>query len=163
MSETDPARPTPPGASDLDTVHPAGPPVGSAGAPSETATGGDPSTSAGDIRADASADAPADAPELARGPSEGDSREPSAAAALPEPIPHAGLRYAALRLLMLGAVGGVLYMIGLRGWLLAITAVLVSGIASLFLFMRQRNDAAVNLEHTVDHWKHRHEQDPAPE
>ena len=38
----------------------------------------------------------------------------------------------------------------MRGWLLAFAAVLVSGIASLFLFMKQRNDAAVNLEHTVD-------------
>lgn len=74
---------------------------------------------------------------------------------LPEPIPHAGARYALLRLLMLAAVGGILYVIGMRGWALAFAAVLVSGIVSLFLFMKQRNDAAVNIEHTVDHWKHR--------
>jgi len=80
---------------------------------------------------------------------------------LPEPVPHAGLRYALLRLLMLAAVGGILYVIGMRGWLLAIAAVLLSGLVSLFLFMKQRNDAAVNLEHTVDSWKHRRDHEDA--
>ncbi len=79
----------------------------------------------------------------------------------PEPVPHAGARYALLRLLMLVAVGGVLYVFGMRGWLLAFTAVLVSGIVSLFLLMKQRNDAAVNLERTVDGWKHRRDQEDA--
>jgi hypothetical protein len=88
-----------------------------------------------------------------------DGPGPAPHAALPDPIPHAGIRYALLRLLMLVAVGGILYVIGLRGWLLAFAAVLVSGIVSLFMFMRQRNDAAVNLEHTVDHWKHRRDQE----
>jgi Protein of unknown function (DUF4229) len=81
---------------------------------------------------------------------------PPSAPTLPDPVPHAGARYALLRLLMLVAVGGILYVIGMRGWLLAFAAVLVSGIASLFLFMKQRNDAAVNLEHAVDDWKHGH-------
>ena len=70
-------------------------------------------------------------------------------AALPEHIPHAGPRYAVLRLVVLVAVGGVLYVIGIRGWDLAFVAVLVSGIISLFLFRKQRNDVAVNLERTV--------------
>ncbi len=90
-----------------------------------------------------------------------DGEAPTPQAALPDPIPHAGLRYTLLRLLMLVAVGGILYVIGLRGWLLAFAAVLVSGIVSLFLFMKQRNDAAVNLEHTVDHWKHRRDHEDA--
>jgi hypothetical protein len=77
--------------------------------------------------------------------------------AVPDPIPHAGARYALLRLLMLVAVAGILYVIGMRGWLLAFAAVLVSGIVSLFLFMKPRNDAAVNLEHQVDGWRHRHD------
>jgi hypothetical protein len=81
--------------------------------------------------------------------------------ALLEPVPHAGARYALLRLLMLVAVGGILYVIGMRGWLLAFTAVLVSGIVSLFLLMKQRNDAAVNLERTVDGWKHRRDHEDA--
>jgi hypothetical protein len=95
----------------------------------------------------------------AQSPSAIPESDPPASAGpdLPEPVPHAGLRYALLRLLMLVAVGGILYLIGLRGWLLAILAVLVSGIVSLFLFMKQRNDAAVNLERTVDSWKHRHD------
>ena len=80
---------------------------------------------------------------------------------LPEPVPHAGLRYALLRLLMLAAVGGILYVIGMRGWLLAIVAVLLSGLVSLFLLMKQRNDAAVNLERTVDGWKHRRDHEDA--
>ncbi len=76
---------------------------------------------------------------------------------MPEPVPHAGARYALLRLVMLLAVAGVLYVIGMRGWLLAFTAVLVSGIVSLFLLMKQRNDAAVNLERQLEAWRHRHE------
>jgi hypothetical protein len=79
----------------------------------------------------------------------------------PEPVPHAGARYALLRLLMLVAVGGILYVLGMRGWLLAFTAILVSGVVSLFLLMKQRNDAAVNLERTVDSWKHRRDQQDA--
>ena len=66
-----------------------------------------------------------------------------------------------LRLLMLVAVGGILYVIGMRGWLLAFAAVLVSGIVSLFLLMKQRNDAAVNLERTVEGWKHRRDHEDA--
>jgi len=97
--------------------------------------------------------APAD---LGPTPTTGSPAAPDSAPALPEPIPHAGARYAALRLLMLAAVGGLLYLVGMRGWLLAFAAVLVSGIVSLFLFIKQRNDAAVNLERSLDHWKQRH-------
>lgn len=49
------------------------------------------------------------------------------------------IRYSTLRLAMLLVVGAVLYVFGLRGfWLLAI-ALVVSGIASLFLLDRQRD------------------------
>jgi ABC-type nickel/cobalt efflux system permease component RcnA len=67
-------------------------------------------------------------------------------------VPHAGIRYAVLRLGMLVTVGGVLYVIGLRSWLLLFAAVLLSGIASWFVFMRQREAAARNLEASVEHW-----------
>lgn len=80
---------------------------------------------------------------------------------LPEPVPHAGARYALLRLLMLVAVGGILYAIGMRGWLLAFAAVLISGLVSLFLLMKQRNDAARNLERSLDSWKHRRDSEDA--
>lgn len=85
----------------------------------------------------------------------------SVAPSLPEPVPHAGARYAALRLLLLASVGGILYVVGLRGWPLAFAAVLISGIVSLFLLMKQRNDAAVNLERQVEGWKHRHDHEDA--
>ena len=113
----------------------------------------DPDTSADSLPA------PESAPESEPTPEPVPESEPapaeSALPAAPEPVPHAGARYALLRLLMLVAVGGILYVIGMRGWLLAFTAVLVSGIVSLFLLIKQRNDAAVNLERTVDGWKHR--------
>lgn len=70
--------------------------------------------------------------------------EPGAPA--PEVTPGAGLRYAVLRLLMLVTVGGVLYLVGMRGWALLFAAVIVSAIASYFVFMRQREAAARNLE-----------------
>ncbi len=99
-------------------------------------------------------------PDLEQVPAGSTSDQATAAASgdptLPPPVPHAGARYTVLRLLMLLAVGGVLYVVGLRGWLLAFLAVLVSGVVSLFLFMKQRNDAAVNLEHAVDNWKQHH-------
>ena len=74
-------------------------------------------------------------------------------------MPHAGTRYALLRLLMLVVVGAALYVVGLRGWLLAFAAVLVSGLISLFLLMKQRNDAAVSLERSLDQWRARHAED----
>lgn len=83
------------------------------------------------------------------------------AAALPDPIPHAGPRYAVLRLLVLVAVGGALYVLGMRGWSLAFAAVLVSGIISLFLLRKQRNDVAVVLERTVGGWRRRRDPEGA--
>ncbi|MGB8021623.1 MAG: DUF4229 domain-containing protein [Candidatus Nanopelagicales bacterium] len=80
----------------------------------------------------------------------------SPGAAQSRPVPHAGLRYTMLRFAMFVAVGAVLYVIGIRGWLLLILAVLVSGIVSFFTLMRQRDAAAANLEHTVQDWNERH-------
>ena len=127
----------------------------------------DPDTSAESVSAAPESEtvAQGEAPE----PEAGEAPEPEASDAdliraeptAPEPVPHAGTRYALLRLLMLVAVGGILYVIGMRGWLLAFAAVLVSGVLSLFLFMKQRNDAAVNLEHTVETWKHRRDHEDA--
>ena len=57
-------------------------------------------------------------------------------------------------------LAGFLYLVGMRGWLLAFSAVLISGVISLFLFMKQRNDAALNLERSVADWRHRHESEP---
>jgi len=97
-------------------------------------------------------------PDTATGAPAAEPEKPEPAA----PVPHAGSRYAVLRLLALAAVGGFLYLVGMRGWLLAFSAVLISGVISLFLFMKQRNDAALNLERSVDGWRHRHEPTSAP-
>lgn len=50
------------------------------------------------------------------------------------------IRYSTLRLALLIAVGAVLYLLGLHGvWLLAVALVL-SGVLSLFVLDRQRDD-----------------------
>ena len=100
---------------------------------------------------------PVDATEPEPADAEVTRAEPTA----PEPVPHAGARYALLRLLMLVAVAGILYVLGMRGWLLAFAAVLVSGVLSLFLLMKQRNDAAVNLERSLENRKRRRDHQDA--
>ena len=49
------------------------------------------------------------------------------------------LRYTTLRLAMLLVVGGIGYLLGMRGVLLAAVAFLVSGILSFFVLDRQRD------------------------
>jgi hypothetical protein len=67
-------------------------------------------------------------------------------AATPAYPAHAGLTYAALRVLLLLVTGAVLYLVGMRGvmWLLA--TVLVSAGLSFFVLLRQREAAARSLE-----------------
>jgi hypothetical protein len=67
-------------------------------------------------------------------------------AADPATVPHAGARYAVLRLALLATVGGLLYLVGMRGWALLFVAVLASGVLSFFVFLRQREAAARSLE-----------------
>lgn len=49
------------------------------------------------------------------------------------------IRYTTLRLAMLLLIGGIAYLIGLRGLLLAVIAFVGSGIISLFVLDRQRD------------------------
>jgi hypothetical protein len=90
------------------------------------------------------------APDAAEAPIDEPGTQPGEASsvppAAPTPVPHAGLRYAVLRVAMLVTVGGVLALVGMRGWLLLLTAVLVSAVLSFFVFARQREAAARNLE-----------------
>lgn len=74
---------------------------------------------------------------------------PAGARPEPKPVPHAGLRYSALRLAVLLGVGLVLYLLGFRSWLLLLLALVVSGMVSYVLLMRVRDDAAANLESWV--------------
>jgi hypothetical protein len=60
------------------------------------------------------------------------------------------LKYVALRLALFFAVAALLYAVGVRNVLInAMIAILISGIASLFLLDRVRNDAGVVLEQKV--------------
>ena len=88
-----------------------------------------------------------DAPESASPlPAEGASVVDGAEAVTQAAVPHAGVRYAVLRVALLVTVGGVLYVVGMRGWPLLFAAVLASGVLSFFVFVRQREAAARNLE-----------------
>jgi Protein of unknown function (DUF4229) len=79
-------------------------------------------------------------------PVEGASVVEGDEAVTPAVVPHAGVRYAVLRVALLVTVGGVLYVVGMRGWPLLFAAVLASGVLSFFVFVRQREAAARNLE-----------------
>ena len=69
----------------------------------------------------------------------------------PPPVtPHAGLRYSLYRFVVLLAVGAVLYLFGLRDWLLLLLAFAISGVVSYFVLMRTRDAAAANIEHTIE-------------
>lgn len=78
-------------------------------------------------------------------------------------IPHAGLKYFTMRTLLLLAVGGVLYLLGLRGLLLAVLAFLISGAISLFALSRSRIAAARNLDHSISRVSRRIEDRAAAE
>ncbi len=52
------------------------------------------------------------------------------------------LRYTFLRLLVLAAVLGLLWLVGLRGWLLLVVALVVAALVSFLVLPRQANDAA---------------------
>ena len=81
----------------------------------------------------------------------------SPASDAPRAVPHAGIQYAVLRLALAVTTGGILYVFGLRGWALLFLAVLISGGLSFFVFMRQREAAARNLEAMVEGRRARHE------
>lgn len=60
------------------------------------------------------------------------------------------LSYNLLRLVLLAACLGVGYLAGLRGLLLIIAALLVSGVLSWFLLARQRVSMGVAIERSVE-------------
>jgi membrane protein implicated in regulation of membrane protease activity len=55
------------------------------------------------------------------------------------------LKYSLLRIGLLAVTAGVLYLLGLRDWLLLFVAFLVSGIISIFVLNRARDDVSVRL------------------
>lgn len=55
------------------------------------------------------------------------------------------LKYTLLRLALLAVTAGVLYLVGLRDWLLLFVAFLVSGLISIFALNRARDEVSVSL------------------
>lgn len=55
------------------------------------------------------------------------------------------LKYSLLRLALLAVTAGVLYLVGLRDWLLLFAAFLVSGIISIVLLNRARDEVSTSL------------------
>jgi len=55
------------------------------------------------------------------------------------------LKYTLLRLGLLAVTAGVLYLVGVRGWLLLLLAFLISGLVSIFALNRARDDVSVSL------------------
>jgi membrane protein implicated in regulation of membrane protease activity len=55
------------------------------------------------------------------------------------------LKYTLLRLALLAVTAGVLYLIGLRDWVLLFAAFLVSGIISIFVLNRARNEVSTSI------------------
>lgn len=87
-------------------------------------------------------------------PDPGDATPPlveGAQPAQPGPGPgrHPVLVYTGLRIAVLAAVGGVLYLVGLRGIYLILFAFLVSGVISAFVLSRIRESAAYGITSVV--------------
>jgi membrane protein implicated in regulation of membrane protease activity len=55
------------------------------------------------------------------------------------------LKYTLLRLALLAVTAYVFYLVGLREWLLLFAAFLVSGIISIFVLNRARDDVSMSL------------------
>ena len=55
------------------------------------------------------------------------------------------LKYTLLRLALLAVTAGVFYLVGLRDWVLLVAAFLVSGIISIFVLNRARNEVSTSI------------------
>ncbi len=55
------------------------------------------------------------------------------------------LKYTLLRLALLAVTAGVFYLIGLRDWVLLFAAFLVSGVISIFVLNRARNEVSTSI------------------
>lgn len=66
------------------------------------------------------------------------------------------LKYTLLRLLVLSAVAALLFLLGLRTWYVLLpVAVLVSGVLSIFVLNRTRDDASASLSGRLSAIKNR--------
>jgi hypothetical protein len=73
------------------------------------------------------------------------------------------LRYTTLRLLLFVAAAALLYLVGLRGFILLIVALLVSGMVSLVVLSRSRDDVSSAISHRVSEVNRRMDERAAAE
>lgn len=71
------------------------------------------------------------------------------------------LKYTLLRLGLLAVTAGVLYLVGVRDWLLLLLAFLISGLVSIFALNRARDNVSVSLATRRDTINERLEQSSA--
>lgn len=76
---------------------------------------------------------------------------------------HPVLTYSLQRLLLLGTCLFPLYLIGLRGPMLLIVALLASGALSLFVLNRQRDAMSIGLASRIERWNRRIDEGAAKE
>lgn len=62
------------------------------------------------------------------------------------------LLYSIQRLLLLIAVGAPMYLVGMRGFWLLATAFVLSGLISLFVLRRQRDQVSIGLTSRLESW-----------
>lgn len=55
------------------------------------------------------------------------------------------LKYTLLRIALLAATAGIFYLVGLRDWILLFAAFLVSGMISIFVLNRARDEVSISL------------------
>ncbi len=65
------------------------------------------------------------------------------------------LRYTLLRVLVFGVVAALLWLVGLRGFVLLLAAVLLSGILSMFVLSRSRDQLSSSLDRRLSTIKDR--------
>lgn len=65
------------------------------------------------------------------------------------------LRYTLLRVLVFGVVAALLWLVGLRGFVLLLAAVLLSGILSMFVLSRSRDRLSSSLDRRLSTIKDR--------
>ncbi|NDL57700.1 DUF4229 domain-containing protein [Phytoactinopolyspora mesophila] len=73
------------------------------------------------------------------------------------------LRYTMLRVLILAVIGALLWLVGFRGFGLLLAAFFASGIVSIFVLRRSRDDVSMVLDKRVSTIKTRLEQRTAEE
>lgn len=92
-----------------------------------------------------------------------DDETPGGSQASSGPTGHPLLVYTLARILVFGVVAGLLYLVGARGLLLLLFAVLISGLLSFVLLDRLRDRVSERVSHRLDAARERRERAAAEE